>query len=122
MAQRRQSVGGRGNGRTNGAATMTTTNMVPMKWHWRHGQSDNQLHADKNGSETGQWPIAATATATKWGRNKDDNKYDSRGGGGDSRRQTSNKLAIGDLATYWVRWRQLLYEPVNNNKRQRGRW
>jgi hypothetical protein len=27
-----------GNGRKNGVATMTTTNMVPTKWHWRHGR------------------------------------------------------------------------------------
>ena len=58
-------VGGRENGRKNGAATMTTTNMVPKKWHWRHGQSNNQLYDNNNGGKTGQWPIATTATATK---------------------------------------------------------
>ena len=93
----------------------------PTKWHRRHGQSNNQLFDGNNGGKMGQWPIASTATATKSGRSNDDNKYGSRGRGGDSRRQTSNKSAISDLTTYWARWRQL-YEPVNNNERQRGRW
>jgi hypothetical protein len=100
---------------------MTTANMVTTKWHRRHGQSNNQLYNGNDGGETGQWLIATTATATKWVLNDDDNKYDSRGRGGDSRRRTSNKSAIGALATYWARWRQL-YEPVNNNEHQRGRW
>ena len=36
-------------------------------------------------------------------------------------RRMSNKSAIGDLTTYWAHCRQL-YEPINGNKPQRGRW
>ena len=37
------------------------------------------INYDNNdGSETGQWPIATTSTATKWGHNDNNDKYDSR--------------------------------------------
>ena len=70
--------GGGGIGAKNGAAMMPAANMVPTKWHWRHGQSNNQLYDGNNGGKTGQWPIAATATETKWGHNDNKDKYDSR--------------------------------------------
>ena len=72
---------------------MMTTNMVPTKWHWWHGQSDNQLYVNNNGGKTGQWPIATTATATKWGRNNNDNKYDSRERGGTKTARTTTARA-----------------------------
>ena len=71
----------------------------PTMWHQRHGQSNNQLYDGNDGGETGQWPIATTAMATKLGRKNDDDKYDSRGRGVDSIRRMSNKSAIGDSAT-----------------------
>ena len=37
------------------------------------------INYDNNdGSETGQWPVATTSTATKWGHNDNNDKYDSR--------------------------------------------
>ena len=74
----KETIGGGWNGRKNGAAMMTTTNMVPRKCHWRHRGSDNQLYDNNDSGKTGQWPIATTATATKWGHNDNNNKYDSR--------------------------------------------
>ena len=62
--------GERGNGRKNGAATMTTANMVPTQWHRRHGRSDNQLYNDNNCGERGQgsgprqWQQNGAATTT----------------------------------------------------------
>ena len=55
----------------------------------------------------GQQTIATAAMATKWGRNEDNNKYDSRGEEETADGQTADKSAIGDSATYWARWRQL---------------
>ena len=56
---------------------MMTTNIVSTKWHC---VTDDPTinYDDNNGSETGQWPIATTSTATKWGHNNNNDKYDSR--------------------------------------------